>query len=231
MSEALRFETVEKSFALGEGTVHALRGVSLTFAAGEFAAIVGRSGSGKSTLLNLAAGIDTPDTGEVWVAGQALSALSDDELTVLRRDRIGMVYQFFHLLPTLSVCENVALPSLLAGVREREALQRADTLLDEVGLADRREARPHTLSGGEMQRAALARALLHDPALVLADEPTGNLDSRSAEHMVALLASLGPRHGATVLMVTHSREAAQAADRIVELGDGRLMADSRNGVR
>ena len=225
--EALRFDRVTKQFPLGDGTVRALEEVSLTFEAGEFAAIVGRSGSGKSTLLNLAAGIDTPSSGDVWVAGQSLARLSDDALTMLRRERIGMVYQFFHLLPTLSVRENVALPSLLGRVRERDALARADALLEEVGLAHRGEARPHTLSGGEMQRASLARALLHDPALVLADEPTGNLDTRAAEQVVALLGSLGARHGATVIMVTHSREAAQAASRIVELRDGAVLSDVR----
>lgn len=207
--------------------MRALAEVSLSFAPGEFAAIIGRSGSGKSTLLNLAAGIDAPSSGEVIVAGQPLSRLSDDALTVLRRERIGMVYQFFHLLPTLSVRENVALPSLLGRVREREALARADALLDEVGLAHRREARPHTLSGGELQRASLARALLHDPALVLADEPTGNLDSRSAAQVIELLGALGPRHGATVIMVTHSREAAASASRIIELNDGAVVADER----
>lgn len=227
MTPALRFEAVTRHFPLGDGTVRALEAVSLEFAAGEFTAIIGRSGSGKSTLLNLAAGIDTPTQGEVWLGDQPLSRLSDDALTVLRRERIGMVYQFFHLLPTLSVRENVALPSLLGRARERESLARADALLEEVGLAHRRDARPHTLSGGELQRASLARALLHDPTLVLADEPTGNLDSRAAAQVIDLLGALGPRHGATVLMVTHSREAAQSAARVVELDDGRVVADSR----
>lgn len=227
MTPALRFEAVTRHFPLGDGTVRALEAVSLEFAAGEFTAIIGRSGSGKSTLLNLAAGIDTPTQGEVWLGDQPLSRLSDDALTVLRRERIGMVYQFFHLLPTLSVRENVALPSLLGRARERESLARADALLEEVGLAHRRDARPHTLSGGELQRASLARALLHDPTLVLADEPTGNLDSRAAAQVIDLLGALGPRHGATVLMVTHSREAAQSATRVVELDDGRVVADSR----
>jgi len=227
VTPALRFEAVTRHFPLGDGTVRALEAVSLEFAAGEFTAIIGRSGSGKSTLLNLAAGIDTPTQGEVWLGDQPLSRLSDDALTVLRRERIGMVYQFFHLLPTLSVRENVALPSLLGRARERESLARADALLEEVGLAHRRDARPHTLSGGELQRASLARALLHDPTLVLADEPTGNLDSRAAAQVIELLGALGPRHGATVLMVTHSREAAQSAARVVELDDGRVVADSR----
>ena len=220
---ALRFEQVVKEFALGEGTVRALDGLTLEIAAGGFTAIVGRSGSGKSTLLNLAAGIELPSAGEVFVQGQPLSRLSDDALTRLRREQVGVVYQFFHLLPTLDVRENVALPLLLEGTRERDALARADARLAEVGLTARARARPHTLSGGELQRAAVARALVHAPALVLADEPTGNLDSRSAVQVVELLASLVRQHGSTLVMVTHSREAAAAADRVVTLSDGRVV--------
>ena len=220
---ALRFDQVVKEFALGEGVVRALDGLTLEIPAGGFTVVVGRSGSGKSTLLNLAAGIDVPSAGEVFVRGQPLSRLSDDALTRLRREQVGVVYQFFHLLPTLDVRENVALPLLLEGAREREALARADVLLAEVGLTPRARARPHTLSGGELQRAAVARALVHAPALVLADEPTGNLDSRSAGQVVELLASLVRRHGATLVMVTHSREAAAAADRVVTLSDGRVV--------
>ncbi|HEY6194562.1 MAG TPA: ABC transporter ATP-binding protein [Candidatus Eisenbacteria bacterium] len=222
---ALRFDRVVKEFALGDGVVRALDGLTLEIPAAGFTAVVGRSGSGKSTLLNLAAGIERPDAGEVFVEGQPLSRLSDDALTRLRRVRVGVVYQFFHLLPTLDVRENVALPLLLDGVRERAALERADALLADVELTPRARARPHMLSGGEMQRAAVARALAHAPALVLADEPTGNLDSRSAAQVVALMASLVRRHGATLLMVTHSREAADAADRIVTLSDGRVVGD------
>ena len=224
---ALRLVNVTREFALGEERVHALDGVSLEIPAGEFTAVIGRSGSGKSTLLHLAAGIDRPDAGEVWVDGVALASLTDDALTRLRRDRIGMVHQFFHLLPTLSVRENVALPRLLARGSERDALAKADALLAEVGLAHRAAARPHTHSGGENQRAALARAQLHEPALVLADEPTGNLDTKSAAQVVELLGTLAARHGATVLIVTHSREAAQAAARIIELKDGRVVGDER----
>jgi putative ABC transport system ATP-binding protein len=224
---ALRFVDVRREYALGDERVHALDGVSLDVPPGEFTAIVGRSGSGKSTLLNLAAGIDTPDAGEVWVDGHALAHLDDDALTALRRTRIGMVHQFFHLLPTLSVRENVALPLLLGGGRERDALARADALIGEVGLGPRAGARPHTLSGGEMQRAAVARALLLEPVLLLADEPTGNLDSRAADQIVALLEALARRHGATVVMVTHSREAAQAATRVVTMRDGRIVDDVR----
>lgn len=223
---ALRFEQVVKEFPAGSGPVRALDGVTLEIPGGGFTAIVGRSGSGKSTLLNLACGIDTPTSGEVLVHGRALSGLDDDALTRLRREQVGVVYQFFHLLPTLEVRENVALPLLLEGRDERAALARADALLAEVGLAHRAGARPHTLSGGEMQRAAVARALVHDPVLVLADEPTGNLDTRAAAQVVELLATLVRRHGSTLVMVTHSREAAEAADRVVTLSDGRVVADT-----
>ncbi len=224
---ALRFVGATKEYALGETTIRALDDLTLEIPRGEFVAVVGRSGSGKSTLLNLAAGIDTPSRGEVWVDGRELSHLSDDDLTRQRRDRIGMIYQFFNLLSTLSVRENVALPRLLAGEPRRAALARADELLDQVGLAERRDARPHTLSGGEMQRAAIARALVHEPALLLADEPTGNLDSRAAATIVEMLGRLGARHGATVVLVTHSPDAAAAAERVVELRDGRVVRDAR----
>ena len=223
---ALRFAQVTKEFPLGDGTVRAVDGLTLDIPPGGFTAIVGRSGSGKSTLLNLAAGIDRPSAGEVFVQDLALSGLDDDALTRLRRQNIGVVYQFFHLLPTLDVRENVALPLLLEGRPEREALSVADALLAEVGLTSRATARPHTLSGGEMQRVAVARALVHEPALVLADEPTGNLDSRSAVQVVELLASLVRRHGSTLVMVTHSREAADAADRVVTLSDGCVVSDT-----
>jgi putative ABC transport system ATP-binding protein len=218
---------VTREFAVGETAVRALDSLSLEVPAGEFVAIVGRSGSGKSTLLNLAAGIDRPTRGEVWVAGRELSRLTDDELTRERRDRIGIVYQFFNLLATLDVRENVALPSLLARRPERESLARAEALLAEVGLAHRLRSRPHMLSGGEMQRAAIARALMAEPRLVLADEPTGNLDSRAAAAVVETLGSLAARHGSTVVLVTHSREAAAAARRVVELRDGRVVWDER----
>jgi len=225
---SLRFVEVTRSFHDGTQTVHALDRLSLTIEAGERVAIVGPSGSGKSTLLNLAAGIDTPTSGEVWVAGLALADLDDDALTVQRRDRVGMIYQFFNLLPTLTVRENVALPALLAGRDEAATLARADEMLAEVGMSQRARARPHTLSGGEMQRAAIARALIHEPPLVLADEPTGNLDSRTAHQVLELLARLGRAHGTTVVLVTHSAEAAAGASRIVEMRDGRIVDDRRS---
>ena len=224
---ALRFDGVTREFPLGEGRVRALDGLTLEIERGSFTAIVGRSGSGKTTLLHLAAGIDRPSAGEVFLEGQPLSRLTDDALTRLRRERVGIVYQFFHLLPTLDVRENVALPLLFEGVRERDALVRADALLAQVDLMPRARARPHMLSGGELQRAAVARALVHEPALVLADEPTGNLDTRAAASVVALLSTLARAHGATLVLVTHSLEAVAAADRVVTLSDGRVAMDSR----
>jgi putative ABC transport system ATP-binding protein len=222
---AVRLVEVVKEYAAGAQSVRAVDGISLRVPRGQFLAIVGRSGSGKSTLLNLLAGIDTPTSGEIWVGDRELSRLSDDALTRLRRESLGMVYQFFNLLPTLSVRENVALPALLAGEAERPTLARADALLEEVSMIHRRDARPHTLSGGEMQRAALARALIHNPTVVLADEPTGNLDSRTADQVMDLLRRLGDSHGVTIVLVTHSREAAAVAGRVVELRDGRVIRD------
>jgi ABC-type lipoprotein export system ATPase subunit len=222
---AICLEDVVMVYGAGSQQIVALDHLSLAVPRGQFAALAGRSGAGKSTLLHLVAGLDSPTAGRVWVAGRDIERLSDDERTRRRRDQIGMVHQFFSLLPTLSVRENVALPGLLAGRREREVLARADALLEEVGMTARRHARPHTLSGGEMQRTAIARSLLHGPSLVLADEPTGNLDTRSATQVLELLARLARAHGATVLLVTHSREAAALADRVLELRDGRVVSD------
>ncbi|HYM80675.1 MAG TPA: ABC transporter ATP-binding protein [Candidatus Limnocylindria bacterium] len=226
---ALRLVEVVKEFRTGGTPVRAVDRLSLEVPRGQFLALVGRSGSGKSTLLHLVAGLEPPSAGEIWLDGVELGRLSDDRRTRLRRERIGMIYQFFNLLPTLTVAENVALPALLAGESEARARARAEPLLAEVELLERRDARPHTLSGGEMQRAAIARALVFGPALVMADEPTGNLDSRAADQVLALLRGLAQRHEATVLLVTHSREAADRADRVVELRDGRVVAD-RSGA-
>ena len=192
-------------------------GLSLDVARGEIVAILGESGSGKSTLLNLIAGLDAPDDGRVEVDGIVLSALDDDARTRFRRERIGFVFQAFHVLPYLPVGENVALPLALNGVRDAAADARVASLLDAVGLADRAASLPRELSGGELQRVAIARALVHAPAVVLADEPTGNLDPRTAATIVALLRDTAKHHGATVVLVTHSRAAAAAADRVLEL--------------
>jgi putative ABC transport system ATP-binding protein len=194
-----------------------LSGLSLDVARGEFVAVMGESGMGKSTLLNLIAGLDRPDSGTVVVDGIDLRLLDDDALTRLRRERMGFVFQAFHVLPYLSVAQNVALPLALVGTPEAEANARVTSMLDAVGLAARGASMPRELSGGELQRVAIARALVHHPALVLADEPTGNLDADSAAAVMALLREQLKARGATCILVTHSRAAAATADRIVVL--------------
>jgi len=211
---------VHKVFRQGEAEVRALAGVSLEVAAGEFVAIRGPSGSGKSTLLHLIGGLDVPSAGDIRIDGALLSRLTDDELTVFRRRKIGFVFQFFNLLPTLSAEENVALPLLLDGVRARDARPRALAALEQVGLAHRRRHRPDELSGGEMQRAAVARALVIEPRLILADEPTGNLDTTTGEHILALIRRANAERGCTVVLVTHDPRAATYGTRVITLNDG-----------
>ncbi|HWH45516.1 MAG TPA: ABC transporter ATP-binding protein [Thermoleophilaceae bacterium] len=213
---AVAARELRKIYLQGETEVHALRGVDMTVEAGEFVAIMGPSGSGKSTLLHLVGALDTPTAGELEIAGVPLSGLGEAELTEIRRDRIGFVFQFFNLLPTLTAAENVGLPALIAGERPSG---RARELLGVVGLADRADHLPSQLSGGEQQRISIARALLREPELVLADEPTGNLDSASGEIVLDLLRRLAD-DGQTVVMVTHDDGAAARADRIVRLHDG-----------
>jgi putative ABC transport system ATP-binding protein len=202
--------------------VEALREVSLTVPAGEFLALVGASGSGKSTLLNIVGGIDRATSGLVTVHGTNITTLSDAGLTLLRRSTIGIVFQFFNLMPTMSVLENVQLPLLLAGSADAAAANRATRLLEEVGLAQRLDHHPHELSGGEMQRVAIARALVNDPPVILADEPTGNLDSVNAGHVLVLLRQLAERYGKTLIIATHSADVASRADRTVTLKDGTI---------
>jgi putative ABC transport system ATP-binding protein len=197
-------------------------GLDFAVAPGEWVAIVGESGSGKSTLLNTIAGLERPDAGEVRVDGRALDHGDDTALALWRRRHVGFVFQAFHLLPYLSVAENVALPLALNGVASAERARRAAEALEAVGLASFAARRPGSLSGGEMQRAAIARALVHRPALVLADEPTGNLDAANAQAVLACLADAVKRSGAAALMVTHSAVAAARADRVLRLGHGRL---------
>jgi putative ABC transport system ATP-binding protein len=208
----------------GAHVVPALRGVSLTIAAGELVAVTGPSGSGKSTLLHLLGGLDVPDAGRVVIAGQTLGALSDDDLTVFRRRRIGVVFQAYNLLPTLTAEENVALPLLLDGVSRRASDPRVAEALKAVGMLARRSHRPAELSGGEQQRIAVARALVVEPALILADEPTGSLDSRTAADVLDLLREAARARGRTILMVTHDRDAAAVADRELRMVDGALTA-------
>jgi putative ABC transport system ATP-binding protein len=212
----LQVENISKSF--GETPPRrVLGGVSLQLAPGEYVAVMGESGTGKSTLLNLIAGLDTPDAGRISLDGRDISSLDDDARTRLRRARMGFVFQAFHLLPHLSVERNVALPLALNGQRGREAIDRVRELLDAVGMLDRADAAPSQLSGGEMQRVAVARALAHRPALVLADEPTGNLDAESAAEVLELLAAQLKRDNAAGILVTHSELAAATTDRILQL--------------
>jgi len=214
---------VVRVYRQGQDTVHALRGVSLSVAPGEFLAITGPSGSGKSTLLHVLGGLDRPDSGEVVLEGRAISGLSDDEMALVRRRRIGFVLQFFNLMPTLSAEENAAFPLLLDGAGD--AIERAQTRLAAVGLAGRASHRPSQLSGGEQQRVALARALVTEPAVVLADEPTGNLDSLTGDDILKLLRVTADA-GQTIIMVTHDARAAAFADRIVRLVDGAFVASA-----
>jgi putative ABC transport system ATP-binding protein len=221
----IRLVRVFKSYASNGEAVIALDGVDLTLEAGAFAALVGPSGCGKSTLLHLIAGADSPTSGEVWVDGQELSGLSDAALSRFRRDRVGLVYQFYNLLPTLSAWENVALPALLAGVSAREARARAEEWLARVGVAHRSRHWPHELSGGEMQRVAVARALVNGPGLLLADEPTGNLDSAAGRAIMELLQALNCDRAVTILMATHSQEAAAFAPRMIRMKDGGIVPE------
>lgn len=218
---------VTKTYTAEERTVQALRGVDLTVARGTFLAVVGRSGCGKSTLLNLLGGLDKPTTGSLVVNGQRLESLHEKQLTQYRRHVVGIVFQFFNLLPLLTVLENTALPALLAGGNRRQSEARAAQLLEKIGLGERLHQQASLLSGGEMQRVAVARALINDPPLILADEPTGNLDSRSAEPVLSALRTLAGASGKTVVMVTHSREAAAIADVTMEMQDGRFIPQRR----
>jgi putative ABC transport system ATP-binding protein len=222
MTVVLQALDVYKAHGSGATAVQAVRGVSLEIECGEIVAIVGPSGSGKSTLLHLLAALDSPASGEIVIGGIRLSELDDAGRTQLRRNRIGLVFQFFNLLPLLTARENVALPLLLAGVRLAEAEARADELLTLVGLAGRTQHKPDTMSGGEMQRVAVARALAPKPLVLLADEPTGNLDSVASDGVLALLKQTTRERGCAVVIVTHDPRAAAVADRVLEYKDGKL---------
>ena len=215
----------------GASAVRALDGASLEVARGEVVAIMGPSGSGKSTMLHLLGALETPTSGEVSLGGERYDGLGDAGLTRIRRDRIGFVFQFFNLLPALSAEENVMLPALIAGERAVGAAARARDLLRQVGLGDRVEHLPSEMSGGEQQRVSIARALLRDPEVVLADEPTGNLDSRSSAEVLELLRRLSSEERQTLVMVTHDPGAAAIADRVVFLRDGRVAGEIPGGSR
>jgi putative ABC transport system ATP-binding protein len=211
---------LRKQYQMGEVTVEALRGVDFVVEKGEFVAIMGPSGSGKSTLLHMLGGLDNPSDGEIMLGGRRLAQLTDDDITIVRRRQIGFIFQFFNLLPTLSAAENVALPLLIDGRSPDEYRLRVDELLTLVGLGDRQNHKPDQLSGGQQQRVAIARALVTDPVIVLADEPTGNLDSESGDDILGLLRRACDEKQQTIVMVTHDPKAAEYADRIVRLKDG-----------
>src|SRR4051795_2462023 len=222
--EIVRTTDLTRVYGEGETAVHALRGVTVAFPVGQFAAIMGPSGSGKSTLMHLLAGLDRPTSGSVVVDGEEVARLDDKGRTRLRRDRLGFVFQAFNLVPVLTAEENILLPLTLAGRKpDREWYDR---LIDSVGLRDRLTHRPSELSGGQQQRVAVARALIHRPAVVFADEPTGNLDSKSSDEVLNLLRQAVDEFGQTVVMVTHDPHAASVADRIVVLRDGEVVHDA-----
>jgi putative ABC transport system ATP-binding protein len=222
-ASALAARAVTRTFGEGEAQVHALRGVTLDVPAGQFTAVMGPSGSGKSTLMHLLAGLDRPSDGTVHIGGEDIGAMSDAQLTKLRRRHVGFVFQAFNLLPVLSAEENVTLPLMIAGTKPDRA--ELDRLLDRVGLTDRRSHRPSELSGGQQQRVAIARALIAKPTVLLADEPTGNLDSRSGTEVLTLLREAVELDGQTTVMVTHDPRAASTADRVLFLADGRIVGD------
>jgi putative ABC transport system ATP-binding protein len=220
---AVSAQDVTKRYGSGDAAVDALRGISVDFPRGQFAAVMGASGSGKSTLMNILAGLDRPTSGSVFIDGTDITKLKDKPLTLLRRDKVGFVFQFFNLLPMLTAEENLELPMAIAGRKVDPEWERS--LVSAVGLADRRRHRPSELSGGQQQRVALARGLISRPAVLFADEPTGNLDSSTSDEMLKLLRRSVDEYGQTIVMVTHDGHAAATADRVVFLRDGQIVED------
>ena len=218
----LSASNLQKTYTSGDARVAALAGVSFDIQAGEFVALMGPSGCGKSTLLHLCGAMDRPSSGTVRLADRDLSTLGDDDLTRVRREQVGFVFQFFNLLPTLTVSDNIALPCLLGGMKTDEAERRAKELAGRVGIGHRLSHFPQQISGGEMQRAAIARALIHQPSLLVADEPTGNLDSENGAKVLALIAELNRELGVTILMATHAEDVAAAAGKTLRMKDGRF---------
>ena len=218
----IRLIGVHKMFRQGPSEITALAGLSLEIPKGQFAVVMGRSGSGKSTLLHLIGGLDRPTRGDIVVDGKIISQMGDDEVTLFRRAGIGFIFQFFNLLPTLTAIENVALPLILDGSAEEQARSRSESQLERVGLSGRRNHLPEELSGGEIQRLAIARALVFNPPILLADEPTGNLDSKTGGAILQLIREINRQEGSTVVMVTHDRAAAASGDRVIRLKDGML---------
>lgn len=222
--EILKVEHLTKTYGSGENLVHAVDDVSFSVEKGEFVAIVGASGSGKSTLLHLIGGVDRPTSGKIFVDGNDISKMNDDKLAVFRRRQVGIVYQFYNLIPILTVEENITLPCDLDGRGvDRE---RLEMILDSFGLRARRKHLPNQLSGGQQQRTSIARALINNPSLVLADEPTGNLDSKSSEEVMSILKMCNQSYGQTVIMITHNLDIAKQADRIITISDGKIVEEA-----
>lgn len=221
--EILKVENLTKTYGSGENLVNAVDDVSFSVEKGEFVAIVGASGSGKSTLLHLIGGVDRPTSGKIFVDGNDISKMNDDKLAVFRRRQVGIVYQFYNLIPILTVEENITLPCDLDGRSvDRE---RLEMILDSFGLRARRKHLPNQLSGGQQQRTSIARALINNPSLVLADEPTGNLDSKSSEEVMSMLKMCNQSYGQTVIMITHNLDIAKQADRIITISDGKIVEE------
>lgn len=220
----IELKGVSKSYPSEVGEVRALQGINLAFESGELVILSGKSGCGKTTLLNMMGGLDQPTSGEVWVRGRNIVAFTEKERTLYRRREVGTIFQSFNLIPMLTVEENIALPRWLDGFSQEEMRLKIETLLQQVELTSRRRHRPHELSGGEQQRVAIARALINAPEVVLADEPTGNLDSQTGLQVLSVLAELNRKQGLTIIIATHSREADSLAHRIIKLKDGRILS-------
>jgi len=227
----IELRNVSKSYEMGGQEVLALQNISLEIGQGELTCVVGPSGAGKSTLLHLIGCLDTPTSGEILLDGQAVNSLSDDELSILRRDRIGFVFQFFNLLPTLTAEENIALPQLIAGRSLEDVREKVAALLEIIGLTSRRHHKPEQLSGGELQRIAIARAIINDPLVVLADEPTGNLDTSSGEIVISLLKEISERGTSSVVVASHNVELTKLGDRTIALRDGKLESWTRKNSK
>jgi putative ABC transport system ATP-binding protein len=225
--EILRIENLNKIYGKGDNQVKAVDNVSFSVEKGEFVAIIGASGSGKSTLLHLIGGVDRPTSGKVFIEGKDIYSLNDDNLAIFRRRQIGLIYQFYNLIPVLNVAENITLPTKLDGRDVNE--KRLDELLKTLGLEKRKYNLPNQLSGGQQQRVSIGRAIINEPALMLADEPTGNLDSKASEEIISLLKLSNKKYNQTVIVITHDEKIALEADRIITIDDGKIIKDERNG--
>lgn len=227
MAEIIRVSNVHKIYRVGENVVHALAGVSLSVNRGEFVAITGTSGSGKSTLLNVLAGLEPVTVGEIVVCGQHMEELSENALVSFRRENVGFVFQSFNLIPTMTAEENVALPLMFRGESKAQRLEKARRMLDIVGLGDHAQHKPMQMSGGQQQRVGIARALVVDPKIIYADEPTGNLDSKNSQEIMELLKTCNREYDQTLVVITHDESIAMQADRIIAIDDGRIVRDER----